>query len=269
MSRSSHYLLNVNEIAQRRLELQHQLFEKSSQHLLLKAGLKPGLKVLEVGCGVGSMTTWLAQQVSPQGHVTAIDISKEQLIAAQIKTDQLGLHNVTYLEKDIYQVDQLMDSFDLIYGRMILHHLTDPKLALKKMVSRLKSKGRVVFEEPPGPAHIICYPLSAGLIRLNELCLKALRALGCQYEIAYQLGQVYAELNLQNIHTTIFQPLLDTPEQRSIISMGMREISGKLIELNLVTVEEMEELLKELEQAIQTAAVLSHLLMFQTVGTQQ
>lgn len=62
------YFLDVGEQGQNRLEILNEIFNGFSNSLLLKAGIGKGKNVLEVGCGTGSMTCWLAEQVSHSGH---------------------------------------------------------------------------------------------------------------------------------------------------------------------------------------------------------
>ena len=52
--------------------------------MLLQAGLAPGMRVADFGCGVGAVTQMLAEIVGPAGHVTGIDMSGDQLLGFRI-----------------------------------------------------------------------------------------------------------------------------------------------------------------------------------------
>src|SRR5262245_46892065 len=66
------------------------------------AELEPGMRVLDVGCGPGSITRGLAERVAP-GAVVGIDLSRETLEAARADAAARGLANLTYEEQSVYE----------------------------------------------------------------------------------------------------------------------------------------------------------------------
>lgn len=122
-------------------------FNESTQAFILKAGIKPGMHVLDVGCGGGVMTSWLAKQVGPTGHVTAIDNSKEQLEFARRRVSAQNLTNVDFQVLSAYDIAKLNKNFDLIYCRFVLHHIHSPRKAIQIFYDNLNSKGIYIGEE--------------------------------------------------------------------------------------------------------------------------
>ena len=122
-------------------------FNPATQQFLLKNGLKPGLKVLDVGCGAGVMTAWMASIVGKSGRVTAIDNSAEQLSVAQRKIEGLGLKNVSTQVLSAYDIGQVNQQYDLIYCRFLLHHLHKPRQAIQAFHDTLKPGGLYIGEE--------------------------------------------------------------------------------------------------------------------------
>src|SRR5690242_13991895 len=90
-------------------------FNPTTQAFILEAGLKPGMKVLDVGCGAGVMTTWFAKQVGPQGFVTAIDNSEVQLNVTRQRLEKEKITNVKTIVLSAYDISQLTEKFDFIY----------------------------------------------------------------------------------------------------------------------------------------------------------
>lgn len=80
---SNTYALETGDRGAKRLNIQNDLLKGYSQDLLTKAGLAKGMNVLDIACGNGTMTAYLAKQVGPHGHVYALDISKDQLRVAK------------------------------------------------------------------------------------------------------------------------------------------------------------------------------------------
>ena len=267
MNKDKHYILQVDEHGQRRLLIQHRLYEASSQQFLMDAGLKPGMQVLEVGCGTGLMTTWIAQQVLPRGQVTAIDISPEQITTAKEHAANENINNVDFKVHDIYDTESLGQQFDLIYCSMVLHHLEKPKEAIAVMKNCLKHKGILVCEEPPGPEGKLCYPPSKAIQSAIELVAACFKQRNCHYEIAYEMTNVFRDLGFTDIKNNLFQPLLNTKEERLIFSMGIQELSSNIVKFGLLSKEEVDRLIKDLAALANTDACLAWIRMFQVSGS--
>src|SRR5262250_1908224 len=73
--------------------------------------LRPGMRLLDVGCGPGSITRGLAQRLAP-GEVVGLDLSRETLAAARADAAARGLTNLTYAEGSVYELPFPDASFD-------------------------------------------------------------------------------------------------------------------------------------------------------------
>src|SRR5262245_64027106 len=77
------YVLATGEAATERLRLLHGVYGPGARRVLLQAGLRPGMRVADLGCGVGMTTALLAKLVGPTGHVVGVDASGEQIAQAR------------------------------------------------------------------------------------------------------------------------------------------------------------------------------------------
>ena len=102
--------------------------------------LKPGLKVLDVGCGTGAISKGIAKQVGPKGSVTGIDNTEAFIISGK-ETYQEVL-NLELIHADLVQFEP-REKFDLIVSARTLQWLSNPKEALIKMKSLLKPGGQI------------------------------------------------------------------------------------------------------------------------------
>src|SRR6185436_4550800 len=91
--------------------------------------LQPGMRLLDVGCGPGSITRGLAQRLAP-GEVVGLDLSRETLASAREDAAQRGLTNLTYVEGSVYQIPFPDASFDVAYAHQVTQHLRKPADAL-------------------------------------------------------------------------------------------------------------------------------------------
>ena len=88
------YVLQTGKEGAARLDAVEGFFGTASRELLTEVGLRPGLRVLDVGCGTGTLTSWMARTVGKQGHVVAVDADAKQLDIARATAEKTGLSNV-------------------------------------------------------------------------------------------------------------------------------------------------------------------------------
>lgn len=138
------YALATGEAAAYRLRILHELYGAGTRRLLVDAGLRPGMRVADFGCGVGMVTAALADLVGPQGYVTGVDVSAAQLDQAR---DRVRGPNVRFVEASATDTGLPRASFDLVYCRFLLLHLPDPDQALGEMRALLKPNGTLVCED--------------------------------------------------------------------------------------------------------------------------
>ncbi|HVY18730.1 MAG TPA: class I SAM-dependent methyltransferase [Bauldia sp.] len=129
-----------------RLEHQSQLFAQETRALLSRAGLKPGMKVLDVGCGVGDVAMIAAEMVGPEGSVLGIDRASQALSVARARAEHAGHASLGFEEADIFAYDPTT-KFDAAIGRFILMHVADPVGVLKRLTTFLNPGGAVAFLE--------------------------------------------------------------------------------------------------------------------------
>jgi SAM-dependent methyltransferase len=94
--------------------------------------LRPGMAVLDVGCGAGTITAGLAALVAP-GRVTGLDAAPEVVAKAGEELAGRGLANAEAVVGDVYALDYPDDSFDVVHAHQVLQHLADPVAALREM----------------------------------------------------------------------------------------------------------------------------------------
>jgi SAM-dependent methyltransferase len=96
----------------------------------LEPHLRPGARVLDVGCGPGTITAELADRVGDSGAVVGLDASADVI---ELASRTMSRGNLTYLVGDVYALDAEDDSFDVVHAHQVLQHLADPVAALREM----------------------------------------------------------------------------------------------------------------------------------------
>lgn len=134
--------------------------ENSAAYLLRH--LRPGLELLDVGCGPGTITADLAQRVAP-GRVVGIDRSSDVVAEARRHAESAGVAVEVQLG-DIYALDFADASFDVVHAHQVLQHLTDPVAALREM-RRVVRRDGIVAVRDSDYASFLWAPLDPGLTR--------------------------------------------------------------------------------------------------------
>jgi SAM-dependent methyltransferase len=143
--REHDYLLGHASDEQRRLIEQARFIDDLTAQLFHAAGLRQGMQVLDVGCGVGDTSFLAASIVGPTGHVIGIDQSREAIATAQQRAAAMGCRNVMFAECGLDDMEPTL-KVDALVGRLILVYLSDPAATLRK----LRPGGLVVFQDIDG-----------------------------------------------------------------------------------------------------------------------
>lgn len=99
--------------------------------------LRAEMRLLDVGCGPGTVTAGLARAVAP-GEAIGLDAAPEVLEHARAHAAEEAVDNLTFVPGDVYDLDFSDGAFDVVYANQLLQHLTDPVRALREMRRVLK-----------------------------------------------------------------------------------------------------------------------------------
>ena len=108
--------------------------------------LRPGMRLLDVGCGPGSITRGLAERVAP-GQVVGLDLSRETLDLAWRDAAARGIGNLEYEEGSVYALPFPDGSFDVAYAHQVLQHLREREAALTEMLRVVRRGGLVAVRD--------------------------------------------------------------------------------------------------------------------------
>jgi len=102
--------------------------------------LQPGMRLLDAGCGPGSITSGLAEAVAP-GAATGVDVSADAVSAARALAAERGVANARFLDGDVCALPFPDSAFDAAFAHALLQHLADPLAALQELRRVLRPGG--------------------------------------------------------------------------------------------------------------------------------
>jgi SAM-dependent methyltransferase len=140
------YVLGRTDSEYLRLIRQAAVLRPSSERFLRASGLGAGMRVLDVGCGVGDVSFLVADVVGPTGSVLGVDVDEHVLSFAEQRRTELKLDNVSFLHTARRGLPP-DDVFDAVVGRLVLMYQPDPTETLRQLAAHVRPDGIVAFQE--------------------------------------------------------------------------------------------------------------------------
>jgi SAM-dependent methyltransferase len=176
-----------------RLALMSQLLDPMHRRYIDALGVvRPGARTLEVGCGNGSISAWLAERVSPGGTAVAVDLD--------LSLVDVRIPNLELRQADIVAGPVERGAFDLVTARAVLHHVANPEAAMANMIASLRAGGALLLIEPDFLPVSVAEPPEVRAFWDGWLAWS--RERGINYQIGRTLAPRLAALGLTNIGGT-------------------------------------------------------------------
>lgn len=181
------YIIGASQQEILRLGQQHAIWRERALAGWRRAGLKPGMTVLDIGCGPGHASFDLAQLVGPTGKVIAVDQSALFLDAVNAGAKQRGLINIETVKSDLGQLVLPDNCVDMIWSRWVLSFLASPQGLFERLKTALKPGGAFIAHEYGHYETFGFFPADPVQDRFIEAVKKSWRAFGGEPNIAKQL----------------------------------------------------------------------------------
>ncbi|MCW2694290.1 MAG: methyltransferase protein [Mycobacterium sp.] len=174
--------------------------------------LRPGMSLLDVGCGPGSITVDLARQVAP-GTVVGTDAAAGVLDAARAGAAATGVP-VTFETGDVYRLGEDPRRFDVVHAHQVLQHLADPVAGLRAMRAALAPGGLVAARDADYAA-FTWFPHVPELDRWLELYRTLARRAGGEPDAGRRLLSWAHQAGFADVTPSASAWCYATPEERA------------------------------------------------------
>ncbi len=175
--------------------------------------LEPGAKVLDVGCGPGTITVGLARYVG-EGQVLGIDAAPGVLADARAEASRCGQANVSFEVGDVHHLDFSTGAFDVVYAHQVLQHLSDPVAALIEMRRVCHERGVVAVRDGDYGA-MFWSPHDPEMEEWRRLYRSVARAVGGEPDGGRRLLGWARQAGFTDIRVSSTSWCYATPEERS------------------------------------------------------
>lgn len=194
MSKTQDYPLGYSTQEAKRLADQAAQVEQLTEDVLRRSGLRSGMRVLDIGSGVGDVSLLAAKIVGNEGAVLGIDKAASSLEIARRRVAALGAQNISFEESDLAEFES-DKKFDAIIGRFVLSYIPDRSAVLKKLTRYLNPGAIVAFLEID-MTQISQVPPSELFTQARRWVLEAFAAGGAELEMGSKLYATFLHAGL-------------------------------------------------------------------------
>lgn len=237
---SDHYYLGVHKDAFRRYRMFNEINMPGTVSRLAELPLKTDMHVLEVGCGIGDTARYFAQNVVPDGHVTAFDQAGDIVNIAKQEALDAGIDNITFVCAHAQDFDYGSNRFDLAHSRYVLSYSPDAASIVTSIFGALKPGGLFLGEEVA--QSYVKHGKSAWIDKMQAWFTALIEHGGGNPNYGLEkLPSDMIEAGFENLHVNGFWPMQDQEEVVAMLRLALsNEMRPNLIALGVATDDEID-----------------------------
>jgi ubiquinone/menaquinone biosynthesis C-methylase UbiE len=186
------YQATAKQMADRTAESHAQFF---------RPHLKPGMKLLDCGCGPGTITAGLARAVDP-GQAVGVDIGDSEIGRAKANAAHEGVSNASFRTASAYDLPFSDNSFDAVFSHAMLEHVREPDRAVKEMYRVLKTGGVIGLRGTIVSKHI-WHPESAIVAEAYSLWSKVWRRNGGNPDFGVEQADILRRMGFSDLRVSV------------------------------------------------------------------
>lgn len=221
--------------------------EDTTRKLIEGGEIKPGMKILDLGCGAGNVSFLLSDYLGADGIIVGIDSNEKAIERAKERSKELGLSNLYFCVGDITQDFEMEHSnFDAIIVRRVLMYLPSPQNTIATAIKYLKPNGIFLAQEnniSPTPIGLESMPHHK---KVNDLIKKTLEKENVNFNMGIGLNTILTNSGLK-VEKLWAEAIVSTPNQHTnwfFLAQAMKErmlsynVISDVSELELETLDE-------------------------------
>ncbi|MEP7312984.1 MAG: class I SAM-dependent methyltransferase [Pseudomonadota bacterium] len=196
MNTPSNYVLGHSTHEYERLMFQSRLLRPYTEKYFRTAGIVPGMRVLDLGSGMGDVALLAGDIVGPGGRVVGLDRDAKALERARERATEQGCSSWVSFQATNLEDFTTTELFDAVVGRYILLYQPDAGKTIRQLTRFLKPGGVVVFHELDFPDPHSSYPPCEMFDQVYELVGEAFRRAGAPPDFGRRVGKAFLDAGL-------------------------------------------------------------------------
>ena len=214
--------------------------------LFSRAGIRPGMHCVDLGCGGGEVTFELAKLVAPGGFVTGVDMDEVKLGLARKAAVERRVSNVEFLAGNVNNWDD-QGAYDVVYSRFLLQHVSEPVDLLRRMWAAVRSGGLVIVEDADFDGWC-CHPPNEGFDFFVRAYAEVIRRRGGDHATGRKLYHYFLDAGIPSPQVALVQSVLVSGEGKELAWSTLDATSEAILAEGVATPGELAAALASLRQ---------------------
>jgi ubiquinone/menaquinone biosynthesis C-methylase UbiE len=213
--------------------------------LLSRAGFHSGMRCVDLGCGGGQVTLEMAK-LTPDATVTGVDIDEVKLSLARAAAAERGVTNVEFLAANVNCWDE-PDSYDLVYSRFLLQHLSRPVDLLRRMWAAVRVGGVLIVEDADFDGWC-CHPPNKGFDFFVHAYAEVIRRRGGDHAAGRKLNEYFLDAGVTPSQVSVVQSVW-TGGEAKVLAWSTLDATGEaIVSEGVATADELAAALASLKE---------------------
>lgn len=214
--------------------------------LLDRAGLAPGMRCIDLGCGGGEVTLEIARLVAPGGSATGVDMDGVKLDLAHQAAARRGLGNVEFRRLNLDDWDE-PGAYDAVYCRFVLQHLSQPVGLLRRMWAGVRPGGVLIVEDADFDGWC-CHPANEGFDFFLRAYRQVIQRRGGDDAMGRKLYGCLLAAGIPDPRVAVVQPVSTEGEGKTLPWSTLEATAEAIVSEQVASADEVTAALRSLQQ---------------------
>jgi len=232
------YALSSGQAGYDRLRVLARTRRASTLDLLHRAGLRAGMRCVDMGCGGGEGTFDIAELAGPEGQVVGIDIDEIKLALGREEAARRGLSNLEFVAASASDWDE-PGGYDFVYSRVMLQHLGRRVEILGRMWKAVRPGGVLAVEDTDFGG-LFCYPANDGFAFYKRMMPLAIASNGGDALFGLRLYQLFLDLGIPEPQLSLAQNVDASGESKTMSLLTLQSVRPAIVKAGLATEAEVD-----------------------------
>jgi ubiquinone/menaquinone biosynthesis C-methylase UbiE len=216
----------------------------STRALLERAGLGPGMRCIDLGCGGGEVTLQIARMIAPDGEIVGIDMDEIKLARARDAAADRGVTNVEFRALNVREWSE-PGSYDAVFCRFVLQHLSNPVDVLARMWDAVRPEGALIVEDADFDGWC-CHPPNEGFAFFLRAYGQAVAHWGGDHVLGRRLYYYFLEIGIPHPNVSVVQPIYIEGEGKTLPLSTLAASRDAIIDAGVASEAELNAALEQL-----------------------